>query len=524
MPINYINGIRLHRSVTAGLHRVVSRQEYLNKINVFPVPDGDTGTNMAYTLTTIEESIRDKAYKDIKKMSMAIADSALDGARGNSGAILAQFFVGFADGIKEKVSLTAREFAQAAIHAKDYAYDALTHPREGTILSVIKAWAESLLESCNNSNDIVSMLSKGLDDAQISLENTPKQLDVLAKAGVLDAGAQGFVDMLEGINEYITSGKITESDLEVIDEEDENIDFITNEKYRYCTECIILGKEIHRRKLQEKLMDSGDSIVLAGTKNKVKVHIHSDVPHEVFSICSKYGTISGEKTDDMIKQQSDAHKKHFPMAIIVDSGCDLPDEIIESLNIHVIPVRLNFGDVHYVDKVSLTSKEFWNEMKNNPIHPQTSQPSPGDFRRQYQFLSSHYDSAISIHIPKKLSGTYQSAVTASKTVSNFQLDVKDCINGSIGMGLIAMSAAEAVQEGKDFNEVSKIVDNSIKNTKIYIGFNKLNNAVKGGRISPSLKKITNFLRINPIITFREEGIKLIAVSYTHLTLPTSDLV
>ena len=133
--------------------------EYLNKINVFPVPDGDTGTNMAYTLTTIEEGIRDKAYKDIKRMSMAIADSALDGARGNSGAILAQFFVGFADGIKEKISLTSKEFAEAALHAKDYSYDALTHPREGTILSVIKAWAESLLESCNNSNDILSMLS-----------------------------------------------------------------------------------------------------------------------------------------------------------------------------------------------------------------------------------------------------------------------------------------------------------------------------------------------------------------------------
>ena len=110
MPINYINGVRLHRSVTAALNRVVSRQEYLNKINVFPVPDGDTGTNMAYTLTTIEEGIRDMAYKDIKRMSMAIADSALDGARGNSGAILAQFFVGFADGIKERSSLTAKEF------------------------------------------------------------------------------------------------------------------------------------------------------------------------------------------------------------------------------------------------------------------------------------------------------------------------------------------------------------------------------------------------------------------------------
>ena len=513
MPINYINGVRLHRSVTAGLHRVVSRQEYLNKINVFPVPDGDTGTNMAYTLTTIEEVIRDKAYKDIKRMSMAIADSALDGARGNSGAILAQFFVGFADGIKEKSSLTAKEFAEAVIHAKNYAYDALTHPREGTILSVMKAWAESLLESCNSSKDILLMLSKGLKDAQTSLEETPKHLDVLAKAGVLDAGAQGFVDMLEGVHNYITSGKIIESELQVIEEEDESIDIIVNEKYRYCTECIIIGDEIHRRKLQEKLMDLGDSIVLAGTKTKAKIHIHSDVPREVFSACSKYGTVTNEKTDDMIKQQSDAHKEHFPIAVIVDSGCDLPEEILESLNIHVIPVRLNFGDVHYVDKVSLTSQEFWKEMKNNPIHPQTSQPSPGDFRRQYQFLSSHYDSAISIHIPKKLSGTFQSAVTASKTVSNFPIEVSDSINGSVGMGLIAMSAAEAVQDGKNFNEVCKILENAINNTTIYIGFDKLDNVVKGGRISHTVKKIANFFRINPIITFKEEGIKTIGITF-----------
>ncbi len=513
MPINYINGVRLHRSVTAGLHRVVSRQEYLNKINVFPVPDGDTGTNMAYTLTTIEEGIRDKVYKDIKRMSMSIADSVLDGARGNSGAILAQFFVGFADGIKEKSSLTAKEFAEAVIHAKNYAYDALTHPREGTILSVMKAWAESLLESCNSSKDILLMLSKGLKDAQTSLEETPKHLDVLAKAGVLDAGAQGFVDMLEGVHNYITSGKIIESELQVIEEEDESIDIIVNEKYRYCTECIIIGDEIHRRKLQEKLMDLGDSIVLAGTKTKAKIHIHSDVPREVFSACSKYGTVTNEKTDDMIKQQSDAHKEHFPIAVIVDSGCDLPEEILESLNIHVIPVRLNFGEVHYVDKVSLTSQEFWKEMKNNPIHPQTSQPSPGDFRRQYQFLSSHYDSAISIHIPKKLSGTFQSAVTASKTVSNFPIEVSDSINGSVGMGLVAMSAAEAVQDGKKFNEVCRVLENAINNTTIYIGFDKLDNVVKGGRISHTVKKIANFFRINPIITFKEEGIKTIGITF-----------
>ena len=137
MAIEYIDGIRLYRSITAGLRRVVSRQEYLNKINVFPVPDGDTGTNMAYTLTSIEEGIQNNAYSDIKKMSMAIADSALDGARGNSGAILAQFFVGFADGIKDIEKLNAIEFSEAISHAKDYSYDALTKPREGTILSCL---------------------------------------------------------------------------------------------------------------------------------------------------------------------------------------------------------------------------------------------------------------------------------------------------------------------------------------------------------------------------------------------------
>ena len=199
MAIEYIDGIRLYRSITAGLRRVVSRQEYLNKINVFPVPDGDTGTNMAYTLTSIEDGIQNNAYSDIKKMSMKIADSALDGARGNSGAILAQFFVGFADGIKDVKKLNSAEFSQAIAHAKNYSYDALTKPREGTILSVIGGWSESLETSSKISNDFLSILSTGLIAAQKALDNTPNQLEVLAKAGVLDAGAQGFVDMLSGI-------------------------------------------------------------------------------------------------------------------------------------------------------------------------------------------------------------------------------------------------------------------------------------------------------------------------------------
>lgn len=513
MSIKYIDGIRLYRSLLAGLRRVVSRQEYLNKINVFPVPDGDTGTNMAFTLTSIEEGIQNNAYSDIKKMSMAIADSALDGARGNSGAILAQFFVGFADGIKDVKKINTDEFSQAISHAKNYSYDALTKPREGTILSVIRSWSESLESSSKKSNDFLTILSSGLINAQKALEKTPQQLEVLAKAGVLDAGAQGFVDMLSGIQEFVELGSITETDLTIIESFEKEVITTTNEKYQYCTECIILGENIPRRLLKERLMDLGDSIVLAGTKIKAKVHIHSDEPHKVFTLCKEYGSIQGEKTDDMIKQQADAHSSHSSTAIIVDSGCDLPEEIIDTMNIHVIPVRLNFGNTHYVDKVSLTSDEFWKELKTNPNHPQTSQPSPGDFRRQYQFLSSHYESAISIHLPEALSGTYQSAITAEKSLSTFSVNILDSFSGTIGTGLIAMRTAEAIAKGKNINEVKIIAKQAIENTQLYVGLDNLDNIVKGGRISPTVQKIANFFKINPYLAFKKDGLKPVGISF-----------
>lgn len=514
MAIEYIDGIRLYRTLTAGLRRVVSRQDYLNKINVFPVPDGDTGTNMAFTLTSIEEGIQDNIYSDIHQTSMAIADSALDGARGNSGAILAQFFVGFADGISDNKTLNLTQFAKAMMVAQKYAYDALVKPKEGTILSVIKAWCLKIYELAKTSNDFQDSMRKALDMAQIALDHTPDQLSVLAKAGVVDAGAQGFVDMLSGIQDYIDSGEVTQVKLSVLDTS-QNVASETNEKYRYCTECIVVGKDIQRRTLQEQLSSIGDSIVLAGMKSKAKIHIHTDYPQKVFDLCKSYGQISGEKTDDMIKQQKDTQSNHEAIAVIVDSTCDLPEDLFELYNIHMVPARLNFGDTHYVDKVSLNTDEFWEEIASNPIHPNTSQPSPGTFRRQYQFLCSHYESAISIHVPQSLSGTFQSALTASKSIKEFPIHVVDTANGSVGNGLIAIRTAEAIEAKKSFDQVKKIVEKTIENTKIYIGLETLDSVVKGGRVSPTVKKIVNLLRINPILTITKDRIKTIGKTFGH---------
>ncbi|RMF10345.1 MAG: DegV family EDD domain-containing protein [Candidatus Neomarinimicrobiota bacterium] len=504
MAIEYIDGIRLYRTLTAGIRRVVSREEYLNKINVFPVPDSDTGTNMAFTLTTIEEKIASRVQSNIEDMSAVVADAALDGARGNSGAILAQFLVGFAEGIRGHLQIDTRQFARAVQTAKAFAYEALVSPREGTILTVLKEWANSVHHLAQRVNDFAEILATALDRARQALEDTPKQLEVLAQAGVVDAGARGFVDLLEGIQDYIERGVLlAASEPRIRDQEQKGAE--PEGEYRYCTECLILGNAINRPELQAHLNELGNSIVIAGTKTKAKVHLHTNDPARAFDTCRAYGTVTGEKVDDMHQQQADAHDARHSIALVVDSTSDLPEEYIDRYRIHQVPVRLSFGDKHYVDKVTLTIDEFWSELRTNPHHPKTSQPTPGDFRRQYQFLATHYDSALSIHLPQKLSGTYQSAQTASASLPEFPIGLVDANTLSVGIGLVVLEAARAIESGASFDETMTRIQRAVKNTHIYVLLDTLEYAVRGGRVPRSKQKITSWLGLYVILTVSPEG-------------------
>jgi len=513
MQIKYIDGPRLHRAIQAGVNHVITRKDYLNKINVFPVPDGDTGTNMAFTLATISEETKSNNNKRVSKVADAIADASLNGARGNSGSILAQFFVGFADGVGRFKKLTPKRFSDAIKTAKHYSYDALSEPKEGTILSVISDWADSVKNIHDKHDDFVKILDLAFEQAKESLRKTPEKLAVLKKSGVVDAGAQGFVDFLEGIKHFIEKGVVDHVDTSTIAEPVENFEVDMTDDYRFCTECLVAGDEIDRIKLKEQLMNLGSSIVLAGSKKKAKIHIHTNDPQAIFTLCHEYGLVTGEKADDMLKQQKDAHGSHEDIAVVVDSGCDLPEDILEEYNIHMVPVRLNFGDEHHVDKVTITSEEFWHQLKTNPIHPQTSQPTQGDFRRQYQFLTGHYKNAISIHIPATVSGTMQSATLASEDAEDLPIDLVDSQNGSVGIGLIALRAAEAVHKKLPKDEILKIVNQAVENTTVYIGLETLDFVVKGGRVSASKKKVANLLRINPILSFAKNGINPIGKTF-----------
>ncbi|MBT3254460.1 MAG: DegV family EDD domain-containing protein [Candidatus Marinimicrobia bacterium] len=509
MKIAYLDGIRLYRVLYAGIQSLLDEQDYLNKINVFPVPDGDTGTNMAFTLMGIIEHIQPHSRLDLNELSDIVADAALDNARGNSGVIMAQFFQGLSMGLKPFAEVNTSQFAAATKVAVDESYTALMNPVEGTILSVIRAWSESFIEASKSSPDFQKVWRISLKEAQKALEYTPEQLKVLKDAGVVDAAGRGFVCILEGVMNFMNTGDIrklpnidTGFSAVALDLDEFDVDSLS---FPFCTECIIVGEDIPRDKVSQTIKTLGDSIVIAGSKHRAKVHIHTDDPTKLFETLASYGEVQQEKVDDMREQNKSVHSQQ-KIALVVDSTCDLPVDILEKHHIHVVPVRLNFGKEQYIDRVTISNEEFYSKLANSAHHPQTSQPPPADFRRMYQFLSSHYESVISLHLPKVLSGTYQNASAALEKVTFKEHQViLDSLSVSAGTGVIALELAEAIDQNMSFAELTQLADETVEKTEIFIALKTLDAVQKGGRLSVGKKRIIDFLGLNLVLSITKDG-------------------
>ena len=499
-----INGKELYNAIVSGICKVISRHEHLNKINVFPVPDGDTGTNLLFTLKPVL-NIQDSISNDVSKALTQISDVAIDSARGNSGTIMAQYFIGMAEKSLNVIEINNKNIYELLDGAYNAAKESMEEPKEGTIITVMRDIA---IESKNHidSNDIENTFKAIYEVSIKSLNNTPEQMQILKDAGVVDAGAQGFVDLIEGLYHYIKTGEnINPESIEIheTDSADINIENYDDSNYQFCTECIVEGDSISRRDMKETLTSMGDSFILAGTKSKVKVHIHTDNPNKVFELCSNYGTVKNQKADDMHQQVSSSHDSKSEIAIVTDSGCDIQYDTHNN-NIHMVPVRYSFGSKEYIDKVSHTSDEFYMELMNNPVHPKTSQPPTGDFIRKYENLSTHYKSIISIHIPAKLSGTLQSAKNATKNIDT-KITHIDSLCASVGLGLIIKQASEWAKESNDHKLIVQKINSLIKNTKILQVVNDISYSIKGGRVPKFAGPIAKILKIHPILTNDKEG-------------------
>jgi DegV family protein with EDD domain len=489
-----------------GGNEVIKDQKYLNKINVFPVPDSDTGTNLASTMRSIAEGVvpNPSFYKTVH----SIADMALSGARGNSGIIFAQFLYGISEEIKNVNRISTSSFGEIVKKAVQYAYRSVVSPVEGTMLSVMKDWAEAVYQQRTKKRDFVELLSYSLQVTKKSLIETRNKLPVLAKAGVVDAGAKGFVDFLEGITNFIKKGKLKKIPKPIALWEDEGFHVHKNKnamEHRYCTEALFLGKGMVLNKFREEIIPFGSSAIVAGSEEKVRIHVHTNHPADLFFRLKDFGTITQLKADDMQKQYEASYERKSKIALVTDSACDLPREIIDEYQIHVIPFNLSFGDSLFLDKVTITPEQFYTLLKTHRDHPKSSQPAIKTVQNLFSFLASHYESIIVVNISDKLSGAFNLSQEASSVVQNKKISVINSRHLSVSLGLIVLRMAEEIFKGKPHEEIVKLAQDFIVKTKILVDIQTLKYMVRGGRVSPMKGFLAKILNLKPIVSLDSEG-------------------
>ena len=302
-------------------------KEHVNDLNVFPVPDGDTGTNMSKTIKSAVKQVLASDARELGALAGEMSRGALMGARGNSGVILSQLFRGFAEGLKGQEKLTVPVLAQAMKSASEMTYLAVMKPTEGTILTVGRESADFAVKHAKKYSDLILFSEAVLKRAKESLANTPNLLPVLKEAGVVDAGGQGLVTIMEGALKALKGeavlGEVEEASehgKEKIERKEISTDDI---KFGYCTEFIVNTKSNHVEDLKADLVERGDSLIVVGDDSMIKVHVHTNDPGLAIQSALNYGFLKDIKVDNMRLQHSE---RLFTDYEVEASNAEVPEE------------------------------------------------------------------------------------------------------------------------------------------------------------------------------------------------------
>ena len=509
VPLNEMDGRRLYYTFIAGARKVIEHQVELNKINVFPVNDGDTGTNLASTIRAVIDSLH--PHRSYKITADRIAETTLINARGNSGIIFAQFLYGMSMETGNFKTINISQFAESVKNSIRYIYEAVSNPVEGTMLTVIKDWANYIYESRFRITDFNELFISSLSILNKSLIETKSKLAVLAKANVVDAGARGFVFFVEGIIDFISNSNLKEliqvkAETGVFEKIEETIP--EKVEFRFCTEALIKNSSIDNNTLRSKLEKYGNSIVVAGSDRMRRIHLHTNTPADLFNELRFTGTIAFQKADDMVRQSDVVYNRKWKIALVTDSTCDLSQDLIDKYQINMLPININFGENHYLDKITIQPEQFYTLLEENKDYPKSSQVNEKAFINLYSHLASHYDSIIAIHLSDKLSGTFNSSQKAALSISkefNKPISVINSKNLSGALGLVILRAAQAIEEGYSHDQVVKMSESWVKKLKIFVSVRDIKYLIRGGRLSATKGLIARILNVNPIVTIDESG-------------------
>jgi hypothetical protein len=517
--IAYVDGPRLRRSLLAAADWVEAGRDELNRINVFPVPDGDTGTNFAMTLRAVATNVRQLDPRaPLPVVTRAMADACVLAARGNSGMLLSQFLLGFRDALAGRDAATAGEVAAAIRAGAVRLEESLDEPVEGTILTVSRDVAEAAERAAIETGNFEDLMRTILDHGQSSLERTPDLLASLKESGVVDAGGKAFILLLEGIVRLIEGDPIVPvealpafevpyaaAQAEVAAERD----------FSYCTEVLVRGSAFPpTTELRQALRAHGGSIVVLATDDLLKVHIHTDEPGRVFALAAEWGTVETTKADDMRAQQAAQkdharrertiqHLEHRPLSLVVDSSCDLPDAVLDRYGIVMVPIQVIEGGTTYLDRIGISREVLYQRMAQGTIFT-TSQPTPAAFVQGFEDALSGSDAVLAVLLAKALSGTFASGQAAAKALGR-PITLVDSRSASLGMGLLALRGAELIEEGWDAPAIAAELSRVRDRSGGFFTVDTFDNLLRSGRVGRGRAWLGTLLDVKPILEVGNDG-------------------
>jgi DegV family protein with EDD domain len=510
--ISYVDGPRLARGLFAASDWVWGRRDEINRINVFPVPDGDTGTNFSLTLRAVADALRVLGDAPLPEAVQAMSRGAVLGARGNSGMMLAHFLLGFAEASGPRLTLDTRELAQCLAAGAAHLETSLDDPREGTILTVAREAAQAALRAARRTDDLAAFMHALLEESEASLARTPELLAALRDAGVVDAGAKGFVLMFEGIVRLMRGDPIRAAEAFPLPTEAElapaaHAAVAAERDYHYCTEVMVKGESFPpANEIRAAMRQFGGSLVVVVAAGLLKVHVHTDTPEAVFSYAARWGTVDHTKAEDMRAQHRKlAHGDRRPVAVVADSSADLPDAVLDRHHIALVPLQVMFGERTYRDRVELKPEEFYRLMRESKVLPTTSQPTPADFIQAFRDAKTGADEVVAVLLSGALSGTLQSGMAAVKAAGLEGIHLVDSRSASLGLGLLALRATELAESGWGAAEIAAELERIRGRSGCFLTVDRFDNLLRSGRVSKGKAWLAGMLDVKPILGLDAAG-------------------
>jgi DegV family protein with EDD domain len=469
--MEYLTQNELKRMLLLSYERIEEKKEEINKINVFPVPDQDTGTNLAKTLEGIKKEIEGKEFKDLEEISKVALDGALISARGNAGVIYTGFLAGFLPKL-DKNPVDAKKLAEAFEEGRKRAWRSMANPKQGTILDVIDAAAETFKREAEKEKDIVKIFEKVIEKAKEALLATREKMEIFKKANVVDAGGLGFLMILESYLDALRpEGKKEEKKERPSEEIRRFVQVLAN---RFEVVALISNPKLDEEKAREKLKRLGNCLDIVKVENKMKVHIHTDYPDEVRDVLKRIGKIEDLRIEDMAKEiAGEPSVRKVSIGIVTEDVASILPKILERYQIELAKTKFEWPELEKIEGENLYQKiKKAYEMKIE-TRPRTSQAMPKDYFDAYKKQLQRFDKVLCLTLTSKISGCYNSAIQAREMLEEKERErvfVFDTLHGAAGQALFVLRAIELIQEQREIEEIIEELKKLIPKTQTYVIF------------------------------------------------------